>query len=238
MSWNEFLPPNAILMRRRGPAPGDASARADSANNPSRTSSTPAATDPLAQLASDLQAGGGCGECKLAKTRQHVVVGEGNPNARLLFLGEGPDEQEDLAGRPSVGPAGELLDKMIVAMGLKREDVYIANVVKCRAPDNREPEPDEVLACSKFLFRQIESIQPDVVVSLGAFASQTLLQVTTPITQLRGTFHDFALQSGKPVRLMPTLHPAYLLRNPEAKRDAWEDLKQVAKALALTLPKK
>lgn len=220
-------------MRRNGAGP-----TAEAAAVPARDFAAQPAADSLARVSAELSADDGCRGCKLAQTRAHIVVGEGNPQARLLFIGESPGEPEDKQARPFVGKDGELLDKMIVAMGLRREDVYLANIIKCRTPDGREPEADEIAACSSFLERQIECIQPEVIVALGSFAAQTLLQDTAPITQLRGSFREFKLRSGKPVKFMPTLHPEYLLRNPAAKRDAWDDLKQVAKALALELPKK
>jgi DNA polymerase len=160
-------------------------------------------------------------------------VGEGNPRARLVFVGEGPGEQEDLQGRPFVGNAGQLLDKMIQAIGLSRNDVYIANVVKCRPPGNRNPESDEILACSPFLHRQLDIIQPEVIVALGKFAAQTLLQTDEKITQLRGKFKTY-----RGTKLMPTFHPSYLLRSPSAKREAWIDLQAVAKELGIQIPKR
>ncbi len=173
-----------------------------------------------------------CQRCKLCEKRKTIVFGEGNPKAELMFIGEGPGEQEDLQGRPFVGKAGQLLDRMIEAMGLKRGDVYIANVVKCRPPGNRNPEGDEIAACSPFLLRQVDTIRPKVIVALGKFAAQTLLNTEVKITQLRGHFHSY-----RGAQLMPTFHPAYLLRNPDAKREAWSDLQQVARALQLEVPK-
>jgi len=166
---------------------------------------------------------GDCTRCKLCEAgRSTIVFGEGNPNARILFAGEGPGFHEDKQGRPFVGKAGELLDRMITAMGFERQDVYICNVVKCRPPDNRDPEPDEVSACRPFLQAQVRAVQPDVIVALGRFAAQALLETNTPIGRLRGQFHDYL---GIP--LMPTFHPAYLLRSPEKKRPAWDDLQLV-----------
>ena len=176
---------------------------------------------------------GHCQRCKLCQHRKTVVFGEGSPAARLMFIGEGPGEQEDLQGRPFVGKAGQLLDKMIEAMGLQRSEVYIANVVKCRPPGNRNPEPDEIASCSPFLFRQVELIRPEVIVALGKFAAQTLLQTDARISALRGKFHPF-----RGAKLMPTFHPAYLLRNPESKREAWSDLRQVAGELRIEIPKR
>jgi DNA polymerase len=155
------------------------------------------------------------------------VYGVGNPRARLVFVGEGPGRDEDLQGEPFVGEAGKLLTKIIEAMGLQRSDVYICNVIKCRPPQNRDPLPPEVEACSSFMLRQVKAINPVVIVALGKFAAQTLLATTTPISRLRGSFHDF---HGIP--LMPTFHPAALLRDASLKRDVWEDMKQVMKLLA------
>jgi DNA polymerase len=180
----------------------------------------------------------GCQRCKLSQGRKSVVIGEGNPKARLVFVGEGPGEQEDIQGRPFVGKAGQLLDKMIGAMGLTREDVMILNVVKCRPPGNRNPEPDEIEACSPFLYRQLDSIQPEIIVALGKFAAQTLLKTEERISSLRGRFHRIPRKGvTEGAKLMPTFHPAFLLRNPESKREAWEDLKKVAVELKLELPK-
>jgi DNA polymerase len=158
--------------------------------------------------------------CKLARGRTHIVFGQGNPAARLVFVGEGPGQEEDLAGEPFVGAAGQLLTKIIEAMRLRREDVYIANVVKCRPPGNRVPEEDEIASCSPFLRRQIAAIRPVFVCTLGACAAQTLLRTRTPISRLRGRFHEV-----DGVKVLPTFHPAYLLRNPEHKREVWEDMK-------------
>jgi DNA polymerase len=204
---------------------------------PSRTETAtgPRPDGELSQIARELD---GCTRCKLSQKRKTVVIGEGNPKAKLVFVGEGPGEQEDLQGRPFVGKAGQLLDKMINAMGLSREDVMILNVVKCRPPGNRNPEPDEIDACSPFLYRQLDSIQPEVVVALGKFAAQTLLKTEERISSLRGRFHKIPRQVfAEGAKLMPTFHPAFLLRNPESKREAWDDLKKVAEVLGLKLPK-
>jgi uracil-DNA glycosylase family 4 len=174
---------------------------------------------------------GECTRCKLAGGRTHIVFGAGNPNADLMFVGEGPGRDEDLKAEPFVGRAGQLLTEIITkGMKLRREDVYIANVVKCRPPDNRNPEPDEIATCIPFLQQQIAAIRPRVIVALGKFAAHTLLGVQTPITRLRGGWHEY-----EGVRLMPTLHPAYLLRNPADKRLVWEDIKQVMEELGLPL---
>ena len=169
---------------------------------------------------------GDCQRCKLCSGRKNIVFGAGNPRADLVFVGEGPGETEDLQGVPFVGAAGELLTKMIQAMGFSRDEVYICNVVKCRPPGNRNPEPDEIASCEPFLRSQLLALQPKVIVALGKFAAQTLLRDTTPITRLRGNWREY-----QGVKLMPTFHPAYLLRSPAEKRKAWEDLQQVMKHL-------
>lgn len=170
---------------------------------------------------------GDCQRCKLCSGRTNLVFGAGNPRANLMFVGEGPGRDEDLQGEPFVGRAGQLLNDIITkGMGLKREDVYIANVVKCRPPDNRNPEPDEVAACEPFLKKQIELIGPQIIVGLGKFAVQTLLQSKAPITKLRGNWHSY-----HGIKLMPTFHPAYLLRNPADKKLVWEDIKKVIKEM-------
>lgn len=165
---------------------------------------------------------GDCRRCKLSDDRNQLVFGEGNPVADLMFVGEAPGRDEDRQGRPFVGRAGQLLTKIIEAIGLKREEVYIANILKCRPPENRNPEPDEVASCSPFLFQQIEAIQPRVIVALGAYAARTLLDTDRAISKLRGRFHEY-----RGTQLMPTYHPSYLLRNPGAKRPVWEDMQLV-----------
>lgn len=174
-----------------------------------------------------------CTRCRLHEGRTKTVFGVGNAEARLCFVGEGPGRDEDLTGEPFVGRAGQLLDKMIAAMGLSRADVYICNVVKCRPPENRTPLPDESATCSPFLDRQLEVLVPEVIVALGASAARQLLSTTQPMSRLRGRFHEWR---GIPV--MPTFHPAYLLRNEEAKRPVWEDLQQVMQRLGLKRPGK
>ena len=169
---------------------------------------------------------GECSRCKLAGGRTKLVFGVGKPDAEVAFVGEGPGADEDVQGEPFVGKAGQLLTKMIEAMGLRREDVYIANVVKCRPPGNRDPEPDEIAACEPFLKAQIAAIAPRIIVALGRFAVQTLLRDPTPITRQRGRWREY-----EGVKLMPTFHPAYLLRNPAEKKKAWEDLQLVMKEL-------
>lgn len=169
---------------------------------------------------------GDCRRCPLGALRHRLVFGEGNPSAELLFVGEAPGADEDAQGRPFVGRAGQLLTKIIAAMGLAREDVYICNILKCRPPGNRNPLPDEIAACEPFLIRQIEAIRPRVICALGSFAAHTLLKSEAPISALRGQFHRY---HGIP--LMPTYHPAYLLRNPGAKKQVWEDVQAIMKLL-------
>jgi uracil-DNA glycosylase family 4 len=175
---------------------------------------------------------GECTRCKLHKTRNKIVFGAGNPRAELLFVGEGPGHDEDMQGLPFVGRAGKLLTQMIEAMGLAREDVYIANVVKCRPPANRKPEEDEVATCSPYLFRQIDVIAPKAIVCLGATAAQALLKIQDPISRYRGNWFDY-----RNTKLMATYHPAYLLRNPAAKADVWKDLQKVMALLGLQIKK-
>lgn len=167
-----------------------------------------------------------CKSCSLAKTRLNVVFGSGNPKAALMFVGEAPGSDEDKQGLPFVGRAGQLLTKIIEAMGLRREDVYIANILKCRPPDNRAPLPEEIKACQENVRRQIAIIKPKVICTLGKFASQTLLNTETTISSLRGKFHEY-----EGVKVMPTFHPAYLLRNPQDKKLVWEDMKKITKEL-------
>ena len=175
----------------------------------------------LAAIKADV--GPDCSRCKLHTLgRRQVVFGVGNPEADLMFVGEAPGADEDIQGEPFVGRAGQLLTKIIEAIGLSRGDVYIANVIKCRPPGNRNPEPDEVEQCEPFLFRQVDTVKPKVIVALGKFAAQCLLRTTEPITRIRG--REFAYRDAI---LIPTYHPAYLLRNPSAKRDVWEDMKRV-----------
>lgn len=169
---------------------------------------------------------GDCTRCKLCKGRTNLVFGVGNPDARLMFIGEGPGRDEDLQGIPFVGLAGQLLTKIIEAMGFKREEVYITNIVKCRPPNNRNPEPDEVATCMPFLIKQVEIIKPTVIVCLGSVAAQNLLGTTMNISRMRGKFTEW---HGIPV--MPTYHPAFLLRNANMKRPVWEDMKKVMKLL-------
>jgi DNA polymerase len=219
-------------VRRGGPATS-AEAAADK-SGPPEAEPTPvipvaavrsASTDTLAIIKADI--GPDCSRCKLHTLgRRQVVFGVGNPNADLMFVGEAPGADEDIQGEPFVGRAGQLLTKIIEAINLRREDVYIANVIKCRPPQNRNPEPDEVEQCEPFLFRQIDVIKPKVVVALGKFAAQSLLKTTEPITRIRGREYRY-----RDAILMPTYHPAYLLRNPSSKREVWEDMKRVRELL-------
>ena len=184
------------------------------------------AAEVLELLRTDI--GPACTRCKLHTLgRTQVVFGVGNPNAQLMFVGEAPGADEDEQGVPFVGRAGQLLTKIIEAIELKRDDVYIANVIKCRPPQNRNPEPDEVEQCEPFLFQQIDAIKPRVIVALGKFGAQTLLRTQDPISRLRGRVFDY-----RGSKLVPTFHPAYLLRNPPAKREVWEDMKLVRQLLS------
>lgn len=182
----------------------------------------------LEQVREDL---GDCRRCGLCGTRTHLVFGVGNPDARLVFVGEAPGYDEDVQGEPFVGAAGKLLTRIIEAMGLTRDQVYICNILKCRPPGNRNPLPDEIEMCTPFLNRQLAAISPECICALGKFAAQTLLDTQAPISKLRGRFHDY-----NGIRLMPTYHPAYLLRNPEGKRDVWNDVQQIMAALNLEVP--
>lgn len=186
--------------------------------------------DTLPKIREDI---GDCTRCKLHKGRNKIVFGDGSPKAELVFIGEGPGADEDQQGIPFVGRAGKLLTQMIEAMGLRRKDVYICNVVKCRPPENRAPEPDEVTTCSPYLLRQIDVIRPKVIVCLGAVAAKTLLETTRGISQFRGEWLEW-----RGHKLMATYHPAYLLRNPNAKGEVWKDLQKVMAELGLQPPKK
>src|SRR5215203_2841261 len=230
--------------RARAPAPAAPSQPLDTGGTPgivpdsmraTPTAAMPAAAVPsmipvahtrdeaLAMVRADL---GECTRCKLHTGRTNLVFGVGSVNARLMFVGEGPGADEDAQGIPFVGRAGQKLTDIIRAMGFERENVYIANVVKCRPPSNRNPEPDEIERCEPFLMRQIDVIKPAVIVALGKFAAQTLLRTSEPITKLRGEFRQVGTY-----RVMPTFHPSYLLRNPSAKRQVWEDMKRVMAVL-------
>jgi len=202
-------------------APADVAAEVMSKSSPT-ISLTP--VDALAAVRADI---GDCTRCKLHTLgRTQVVFGVGNPAAGLMFVGEAPGADEDVQGVPFVGRAGQLLTKIVEAIGLTREDVYIANVIKCRPPQNRNPEPDEVSTCEPFLFQQIDIIRPKVIVALGKFGAQTLLRTLEPISKLRGRVFEY-----RGSKLIPTFHPAYLLRNPSSKREVWEDMKLVRKLL-------
>jgi len=226
--WRRPAGPDAVVSQVPHPdAHGEA---------PDAVAASPVAGSPVAIFASAAEAiaaiktdlGDDCRRCKLhGLGRRQVVFGVGNPEADLMFVGEAPGADEDLQGEPFVGRAGQLLTKIIEAIGLRREDVYIANVIKCRPPGNRNPEPDEVEQCEPFLFRQIDVVKPKVVVALGKFAAQSLLRSLEPITRLRGREFKY-----RDAILMPTYHPAYLLRNPSAKGDVWADMKRVRSILA------
>jgi DNA polymerase len=245
LSWlrdagvRELPVPVAVVLpppRRTAPAAPSAPAASLAATAPpAAPAPTPAGgkgcgSPALLAIRADL---GDCRRCPLHAGRTTLVFGVGDPHAELMFVGEGPGADEDLQGEPFVGKAGQLLTKMIEAMGYRREQVHIANVVKCRPPGNRNPEPDEIAACEPFLKRQIEAVGPKVIVALGKFAAHTLLRSEVPITRLRGQWGEY-----QGVRLMPTFHPAYLLRSPQEKGKAWEDLKLVMSALGKPPPLK
>jgi uracil-DNA glycosylase family 4 len=220
-------PPLRPKQSEAAPARPQANAARAAATNAPRTfvpSATmfddlPGGEETLEQVRTDL---GDCTRCKLAPTRRNIVFGSGNPRAELMFVGEAPGADEDAQGLPFVGRAGQLLTKIIEAIDLKREEVYICNILKCRPPDNRNPEPDEIAACEPFLFRQIASVKPRVICALGTFGAQTLLRTREPISRLRGYFMDY-----RGAKLLATFHPAYLLRNPNEKRKVWEDMKKI-----------
>jgi uracil-DNA glycosylase family 4 len=230
--------PKAAAPAASALAPDGVSSRAAAASPPRPA---PAPSDPLARYPGlektatleELRAFiGDCQRCKLAPVRTHLVFGVGNPHADLMFVGEAPGADEDARGEPFVGRAGQLLTDIIErGMGLRRADVYICNVIKCRPPDNRNPEPDEVAACEPFLMRQIDLVQPRAIVALGTFAVQALLKVKTPISRLRGNWQEV-----RGVKLMPTFHPAYLLRSPGEKRLVWQDIQEVMKLLGMEIP--
>ena len=217
------------------------------ATSPARVPATPAVTLPIAtagkpELVQDRASAlrlirediGDCTRCRLHKQgRKQIVFGVGNPNAELMFIGEAPGADEDEQGEPFVGRAGQLLNNMIKAMGLRREDVYIANIIKCRPPGNRTPERDECETCSPFLMRQIEVIGPKALVALGAVAAKTLLAINAPMSELRGRWYDF-----RGTKLAVTYHPAFLLRDPRQKKETWKDLQMVMKELGLKAPEK
>lgn len=215
---------------RGGPEGATASTTADPAERAGLGAAAPVELQALPGGARGLarirQVLGDCARCRLASGRIQLVFGQGDPEAFLMFVGEAPGRDEDLAGEAFVGAAGALLTKMIGAMGLGRDQVYITNVIKCRPPRNRDPEPDEIATCAPFVRAQIEAVQPEVLVTLGRHAAQTLLATDAPVGRLRGSFHGVEI-GGRRIPVMPTYHPAYLLRNAEAKRPVWEDLKQV-----------
>ena len=187
----------------------------------------PRLVESLETIRADL---GDCQRCKLCGGRTHIVFGSGNPDARLMFIGEGPGYDEDQRGEPFVGAAGQLLTRIIQAIKMTREEVYICNIVKCRPPGNRNPESDEIQTCFPFLERQIAAVKPEFICALGACAAHTLLNTETPISRLRGRFHDF-----EGIKLLPTYHPAYLLRNPDKKRDVWNDMKMLMREMGIQI---
>jgi DNA polymerase len=211
------------------PLAGEAGAPADDSPELGDPAAPPDAATMLSAVRDDL---GDCRRCQLHGGRRHIVFGAGNPRARLMFVGEAPGADEDEQGVPFVGRAGQLLTD-IIEKGLRmpRAEVYIANVIKCRPPGNRNPEPDEVTSCEPFLFRQVEAVRPEVIVALGTFAAQTLLRTKTPISRLRGQLFEY-----QGARLVPTFHPSFLLRNPSSKRDVWQDMKTVLTLLGLPVP--
>jgi len=201
----------------------------------------PAAPEAVAELEEIVDEVCQCRKCSLGSVRTNAVPGEGNYNARIMFVGEAPGADEDAQGRPFVGRAGQLLDKVIAACGLKRSDVFIGNILKCRPPDNRDPRPEEIVSCLPYIQRQIELINPDAIVALGAHAARTLLNTNKSIGQLRGQFHEYYAGIGRPaMKLMATYHTAYLLRNysPENRRRVWEDMKKVLAELGLPIPER
>lgn len=209
------------------PSEGTVAAVVRESSDEPRAAAADGAAASLEEFAKSIAA---CDLCRLATGRTQVVFGVGNPDARLMFIGEGPGRDEDIKGEPFVGRAGELLTDIIKAMKLRREDVYIANAVKCRPPENRNPEPDEMEACRPYLMRQIDIIQPEVIVTLGRFGLQTLFERSIAISSVRGQWMEW---NGR--RVMPTYHPAYLLRNPAAKKDVWSDMKKVMTELGIAL---
>ena len=222
-----------IQPEERDPLPRAKAAAVLPAEELIEISTTPdALADPAQGLRAIREDIGDCTRCRLAKQgRKQIVFGVGNPRAELMFIGEAPGADEDQQGEPFVGRAGQLLNNMIKAMGLRREDVYIANIIKCRPPGNRTPERDECETCSPFLMRQIATIKPKAIVALGAVAAKTLLAINAPMTELRGKWYDF-----RGTRLAVTYHPAFLLRDPRQKKEAWKDLQMVMKDLGLVAP--
>jgi len=209
----------------------------DSQQNTAETIS-PNITNELGKIADEVRK---CRKCELGSLRRNAVPGEGSPVAQIVFVGEGPGADEDDQGRPFVGRAGQLLDRIIKAMGLKREDVYICNVLKCRPPDNRDPKPEEIISCLPYLQQQLELINPKIIVALGAHAARSLLNNNKAIGQLRGQFHEYYPGlGGHPIKLMATFHPAYLLRNysDDNRAKVWEDMKKVLAELGLPVPQR
>jgi uracil-DNA glycosylase family 4 len=240
LAWQEHDGARVIFKDRLAPATVSAAAPAVKAPATPVSAPAPAVTGPAEARAVIAEAPrrtldeirrelGDCQRCKLCTGRSSIVFGVGNPRAELVFVGEGPGAEEDKQGVPFVGAAGQLLTKMIEAMKFRRDDVYICNVVKCRPENNRNPEPDEIAACEPFLKAQLQAIQPKVIVALGKFAAQTLLRDPTAITRLRGQWRTY-----EGVPLMPTFHPAYLLRQPQDKKLAWMDLQEVMKRFGKT----
>jgi len=223
-SWKGFLPEDAWIMV---PKP-----EVCNTDVPSQVTQD---IDSIDKIKNDLlfKDSSGCQLCGLCNTRKNIVVGEGSPTADLVFVGEGPGATEDETGRPFVGKAGQLLEKMVQAMGLSREQVFICNVIKCRPPNNRDPLEEEINACESYLFRQLDVIQPKVIVALGKFAAQTLLKTDQRISQLRGKSFSY-----RGTQLIPTFHPSFLLRNPSAKKEVWADLQKVAVELGIEIPKR
>jgi len=230
-SSHPATPPAAAPVRRPAGAVTHAPEQTAADTAAPRPPVVPAGENPAQPLPDDLATlrtvALACRKCALCDTRTQVVFGVGHPQASLMFVGEAPGFDEDRQGEPFVGAAGQLLTRIIEAIHLRREEVYIANILKCRPPNNRNPLPDEIALCRPYLDRQIELIRPRIICALGKFAAQTLLASDTPISRLRGRFHDYR---GTPV--MPTFHPAYLLRNPGAKREVWHDMQQIQAALA------
>lgn len=226
-----ILPIDKPAARTRKESTIDTLARVEPSSEMNSTASRYPGIENTGDLTSLREFIGECTRCKLHRGRTNIVFGVGDPNADLMFIGEGPGADEDAKGEPFVGRAGQLLTDIIErGMGLQRSQVYICNVVKCRPPENRNPEPDEVLACEPFLFRQIEIVKPRVIVGLGAFAVQCVLRLKTPISKLRGNWHEV-----RGIKMMPTFHPAYLLRNPGDKRLVWSDIQEVMKSLGLPI---
>lgn len=225
---NAALSPSGSKAQRSGKHDGLTSA--------TKASPDPEAASRLAEIAEQVNQ---CRKCDLGSLRTNAVPGEGSAQARIMFVGEAPGADEDAQGRPFVGRAGQLLDRIIAAMGLRREDVYIGNILKCRPPDNREPRAEEIVSCLPYIQSQIEIMNPDIIVALGSHAARTLLDTTKAIGQLRGQFHEYYPGFGRPaIKLMATFHPAYLLRNysEENRRRVWEDMKKVLAELGLPIP--